>query len=160
MIIQTSAQGTQRGGGVPNSRSGAPSPAAGVQTREFRRVKAKQESTIEWPAPVRTSEIVPATGIWQSECSREGCRALFPKHLHEGAPAPCCPRCCNHTTWVIQYTLVAPAVAAPQEPAPPAPIGVPTSALIPKEKPAVETPAPAEPTLFEKLGGKGGRKKV
>jgi hypothetical protein len=65
----------------------------------------RKQTTIEQlaesgPASIRTREIVLVAGTWLSECSRDGCRAAVEMNLelHQGAPAPPCPRCLNPTT--------------------------------------------------------------
>jgi hypothetical protein len=52
----------------------------------------KQKSA---PAPIRTSEIVPTSGVWRNECSRDGCLFIERLVLAAGVPAPPCRHCCN-----------------------------------------------------------------
>jgi hypothetical protein len=150
-------------------------------------MKPKQKSALEQgsgPTLVRTSEVVPTSGTWRITCERPGCCAIDDVNLAEGARCPPCIRCCNPT--ILRF-LSAPAVAAPQEPAAAPPAAAQASepiveapmpffdsvTLTPKKvEPLEETPAPApdekekieappaEPSLFEKLGGKTVPKKV
>jgi hypothetical protein len=57
-------------------------------------MNAKEKSPI---ARIRTSEVVPMSGIWRNECSREGCRFIEELLLDQGVPAPPCRHCCNRS---------------------------------------------------------------
>src|SRR6267378_7157199 len=69
------------------------------------RMKHSQNAGESGPAAVRTSELVPTSGIWRNHCSRPGCEFIEDLVLAAGAPAPPCRHCCNSS----QLTYLGPA---------------------------------------------------
>src|SRR5437667_4451841 len=114
-------------------------------------MKPKYNSAAEpGPAPVRTGEAIPETGIWQTNCAREGCKFIEDLVLAEGAPAPPCRHCCNPSQLI--YLGAAPIVAdeirigvvkGPQRPpeSPTPQEAAPTSAPTPQEAAPTSPPA-------------------
>lgn len=126
-------------------------------------MNAKQKSGM---ATIRTSEAVPASGLWRNECSREGCRFVEDVALGQGVPAPPCRHCCNSSQ--LRYLGPAPiaadevrvgTIAGPHHfttrvgdltltwnrGAPPAPAELPAAAApAPTEEKAVAPAPPAE----------------
>ena len=68
-------------------------------------MKHSQNAGESGPAAVRTSELVPTSGIWRNHCSRPGCEFIEDLVLAAGAPAPPCRHCCNSS----QLTYLGPA---------------------------------------------------
>jgi hypothetical protein len=122
-----------------------------------------REPNAAFSTPVRTGEAITKAGLWRSECSREGCRAVEHLHLYRAAPAPPCvcgsPTTLHFVRAPIAEEMSVGTVKGPQlQPAPPAAIGLPTESVhsargaaaseasvpIPPEPPP-EAAAPAPP---------------